>query len=1002
MTKLYLFVRRYVAVLLVFGTLVSFAQDRTVTGKVTSADDGSGIPGVNILEKGSTNGTVSDSDGNYRISVGGSATLVFSFVGYTTQEVTVGSQSTVNVSLLSDVTALSEVVVVGYGSIEKKDVTGAMVSLKSGDFNPGIISSPEQLIQGKAAGVQITSASGEPGAGVNIRIRGTSSVRSGNNPLFVVDGIPLSGDDTTPQGSNQGLGTSAARNPLNFLNPNDIESIDILKDASATAIYGSRGANGVVIITTKGGKVGKPTLDYTYELSTSKISKKYDLLSPTEFVAAYEDFNGAAAAATIDKGSETDWQDAVTRTGITQNHNLSYGANEKGGDYRLSIGYMNQEGIIKNSDLTRFSTRFNGTKKFIDDKLTIGTMISVATTKDGNVPITQNSGFEGDLWGNALKANPTAPIYDASGPGGFYQPSNVEPNPVALIELSKSYTNTMRALGSISAEIQLFKDLKFKTVYGYDASFSTRKSAFSRDLNATGIYNIGRLFLNEIQVENNLWENYFTYDKKLDNSVLNFLAGYSYQSFSRAGSDFALANFRTSDLDIMINNLASANQQPNGGKGGAVGQNSYKTVDELQSFYGRVNYSIADKYIITATVRADGSTKFGPGNQYGVFPSGAIKWRVAEEGFVPDAFSELNVRAGYGITGNQEIPHNLYQQRQRYSGWNLDNDFNINGGGLTTVAFPNPDLKWESTSQFNIGIDYGILDNKIRGTIDYYYKNTNDLLIQVQSAQPALTPFVWKNLDADVINSGLEISIEADAMQRGDFKWTINGNIAFNKNEVQNFGGLINTGQINGQGLTGAFAQRIAQGQPLYAFFLREFGGFDESGITIYPNGDVQQFLGKSPLPTTTMGLTNTFRYKNFDLNVFFSGQYGHYIYSNTANAFFTAGSLANGRNVTKDVVGNGEGSLNAPDVSTRFLEKGNFTRLQNLTLGYNVKTNSNIISSLRLYVNGNNLFVITDYSGQDPEVNINKSIDGIPSAGIDYTAYPRARTWTFGVRAAF
>jgi iron complex outermembrane receptor protein len=1002
MTKLYLFVRRYVAVLLVFGTLVSFAQDRVVTGKVTSADDGSGVPGVNILEKGTANGTVSDAGGNFRINVGSGATLVFSFVGYQSQEVAVGSQSVINVALASDVTALSEVVVVGYGSVEKKDATGAMVSLKSENFNPGVISSPEQLIQGKAAGVQITSASGEPGAGVNIRIRGTSSVRNGNNPLFVVDGVPLAGDDISPQGSNQGLGTSAARNPLNFLNPNDIASIDILKDASATAIYGSRGANGVVLITTKGGKLGKPTLDYTFEISSSKISKKYDLLSPSEFVSAYADFNGTAAAATIDKGSETDWQDAVTRTGITQNHNISYGANDAGGDYRLSIGYMDQEGIVKKSDLKRFSTRFNGNKKFMNDKLNIGTMISVASTEDGNVPITQNSGFEGDLWGNALKANPTAPIYDSKGPGGFYQPSNVEPNPVALIELSKSYTNTIRALGSISAEYKIFKDLSFKTVYGYDASFSTRKSAFSRDLNATGIYNIGRLFLNEIQVQNNLWENYFTYDRKFDNISLNALLGYSYQSFSRGGSDMAFANFRTSDLDIMINNLASANQTPSGGQGGAIGVNSFQTNDELQSYYGRVNLGFADKYLFTATVRADGSTKFGPGNQYGVFPSAAIKWRVAEESFAPDLFSDLNVRVGYGITGNQEIPHNLYQERQRYGNWNLDNNKNITGGGLTTVAFPNPDLKWESTAQFNIGVDFGFFDNKIRGSLDYYNKDTQDLLIQVVSAQPAVTPFVWKNLDANVINSGLEISIEADAISRGDFKWTINGNVAFNNNEVKNFGGLINTGAINGQGLTGAFAQRIAQGQSLYAWFLRDFAGYDENGITVYNGGDFQQFFGKSPLPTTNMGLTNTFRYKNWDLNIFLSGQYGHWIYSNTANAFFTAGSLANGRNVTKDVVGNGEGKLNAPDVSTRFLEKGNFTRLQNLTLGYNVKTNSTIISSLRLYLNGNNLFVITDYSGQDPEVNINKSIDGIPSAGIDYTAYPRARTWTFGVKAAF
>ena len=1002
MIRLYLSIRRYTFLLLLLASSVAMAQERVVSGKVTSSDDGSGIPGANIQIKGTSSGTVTDADGNFKVNAANNATLVFSFVGYVTQEVVVGAQSTIAVSLQSDITSLSEVVVVGYGSVEKKDATGATVSLKPENFNEGVIVSPEQLIQGRAAGVQITSSSGEPGAGVNIRIRGTSSVRSGNNPLFVVDGIPLAGDDVSPSGSNQGLGTSAARNPLNFLNPNDIASIDVLKDASATAIYGSRGANGVVIITTKGGKSGKSALDYSYDFSVSKISKKYDLLSPTEFVEAYKTFNGAVAAAAINKGSQTDWQDEVTRTAITHQHNMAYGGSDKGGDYRFSVGYLDQEGIVKKSDLSRLTTRFNGTKKFIDDKLIIGTMISLAQTRDGNVPITQNSGFEGDLWGNALKANPTAPIYLSTGPGGFFQPSNVEPNPVALLELSKSYTNTLRGLGNVSAELKILKNLSFKTVYGFDRSFSSRKSAFSKDLNATGIFGIGRLFVNDIQVNNQLWENYFTYDQKFNKIRLNALAGYSYQSFSNSGSNFAFANFRTTNLDVMINNFASADQSPSGSKGGVVGQNSYFTKDELQSFYGRVNLGISDKYLFTATVRADGSTKFGPGNQYGIFPSAAFKWRMADESFVPDVLSDLNYRLGYGITGNQEIPHNLYQQRQRYGDWNLDNNSNIGGGGLGDVAFPNPDLKWESTSQFNTGLDFGIIDNRIRGSVDYYYKNTQDLLIQVQSAQPAVTPFVWKNLDANVINRGVEITVEADIISNSAFKWTLNTNVAFNKNLVKNFAGLINTGAINGQGLSGAFAQRIAQDQALFAWFLREFNGYDANGITQYVEGDFQKFLGKSPLPTTNLGITNTLRYKKFDLNIFFTGQFGHYIYSNTANAFFTAGSLANGRNVTKDVVGNGEGKLNAPDVSTRFLESGSFLRLQNLTLGYNVKTNSKIISSLRLFMTGQNLLVITKYSGQDPEVNTNKAIDGVPSAGIDYTAYPRARTFTFGLKAAF
>jgi iron complex outermembrane receptor protein len=375
---------------------------------------------------------------------------------------------------------------------------------------------------------------------------------------------------------------------------------------------------------------------------------------------------------------------------------------------------------------------------------------------------------------------------------------------------------------------------------------------------------------------------------------------------------------------------------------------------------------------------------------------------MGDETFVPELFSNLDLRVGYGRTGNQEIPHNLYDARTRYSDWGMDNDKNITGGGVNNVSFPNPDLKWESTAQFNAGIDYGFFDNRVRGSIDYYNKNTSDLLIQVFSAQPAVQPFVWKNLDANVINKGLEISLEGDVVASNDFKWTVIGNVSFNKNVVKNFNGKINTGGINGQGLSGAYAQRIQNGLPLFAWWVRDFYGYDENGNTKSgPGSDVQSYHGTS-IPKANAGLTNNFKYKAFDLSIFFSGQFGHKVYNNTANAFFTAGSLANGRNVTKNVPGSGEGKLNAPDVSTRFLENGSFVRLQNVTLGYNVNTKNTFVTSLRVFVTGQNLFVITDYSGQDPEVNTNKSLDGVPSLGIDYTSYPRARTFTFGLNASF
>jgi len=976
-----------------------FQGDITVKGKVLSAEDNTGLPGVNVIIKGTTNGTVTDINGDYSIEVPSENTvLVFSSVGFIQEERTVGTNTVINVTLNVDIKELSEIVVIGYGQVESKDATGAVTSIKEEDFNKGVISSPEQLIQGRTAGVQITSSSGEPGAGINVRIRGTSSVRSNNNPLFVVDGVPLSGDDVSGGVSDVGFGRTAPKNPLNFLNPNDIASIDILKDASATAIYGSRGANGVVIITTKSGKSGKDVLNYSYNFGVSNITKKYDLLEPNVYLDAYETFNGAAARDALDGGAETDWQDVIFRTAYTNSHNLSYGGGSEDSNFRFSLGYMDQEGIIENSGLTRYTARFNGSKSFIDDRLTISTQVTISDTKDDNVPITDNSGFEGDLLGAALKANPTLPIRDSN--GDFIQLSNSEPNPAAMLALSKDFTNTLRALGNISAELKIINDLTFKTVIGIDRSMSNRTAAFSRDLNAaTGILDKGRLFINDISIKNTLWENYFTYDKTFDNVKLNAVLGYSYQKFERSIRDSETTNFRTNDLDLMINNWASADMSLGNT---IVGRNSSATIDELQSYFGRINLSYASKYLLTLTLRADGSTKFGSGNKYGYFPSAAIKWRLAEEGFLPDLFSDLSLRAGYGLTGNQEIPHNLYQERQRYRDWDIASGGNIDGGGLETVAFANPNLKWESTSQLSVGLEYGFVNNRIRGSVDYYYKNTNDLLIQITSAQPAVQPFVWTNLDADVINQGIELFVEADILT-GDFSWNINANYAYNKNEVKNYSGLINTGEINGQGLTGAFAQRIAEGQPLFAFFLRKFAGFDNEGISVYEDGDFQQFVDASPIPTSTAGLTNNFYYKNFDLSFFFTGQFGHYVYSNTANAYFTAGALANGRNVTKDVVGNGESNLNAPDVSTRFLEKGDFVRLQNVSLGYTIDTeNINAISRLRLYVTGQNLLVFTSYSGQDPEVNVNKSLNNVPSLGIDYTPYPRSRTIVFGVDISF
>ena len=1009
------------------------AQTRTVTGTVTGGDDGLGIPRVNVTVKGTTRGVPTDLNGKYSIEVASNETLVFSFVGYTSQEILVGTQTTIDVVLQPDFAELGEVIVIGYGQVEAKDATGAVASVKAKDFNGGVITSPEQLIQGKTAGVQITSASGEPGAGVNIRIRGTSSVRNGNNPLFVVDGIPLSGGDVSPGGLDLGSGTSSARNPLNFINPDDIASMDILKDASATAIYGSRGANGVVIITTKSGKGTEGRVDYSGSMSVSQATNTYELLGREEFLGNLERFGSDPTA--LDFGASTNWQDLVLRTAIAHKHDLAYSNSYDNGSYRASISYNNQEGIVETSTFERISGRLNINHSFLNDKLQLNGQLTVSRINDQAAPLSETAGFRGDVLGMAYSANPTLPGFADSQIAGI-------PNPLAMLKYINDNTETDRSLINLSADYDFTDNLNFRVNVGFDNSSSSRGQAYSGALNAGqgGVFGNGRAGYVELENSSRLLEAFFNYEEEIGQGVFSAVAGYSYQEFNSSGSTVIGWGFGTENGNQMINDLRNSTnlirgnipgqyQQfgfdngqffinqlfPNPGRIDlaerpttsvtSVAENTFDNTDELQSFFGRVNYTLKDKYLFTATLRADGSTRFGGNNKYGYFPSAAFAWRLSDEDFIPESFSNLKLRLGYGVTGNQEIPHNLHQERQRFSDITINDGGEVVPGTIENVAFDNDDLKWEQTTQWNAGLDFGFLEGRLSGTIDLYRKNTTDLLIQVESAQPAPQPFTWFNIDAEVINQGVELSLNYLLVDGDDFTWDINTNIAYNDNEIQNYDGEdINTGQIRGQGLTGAFAQRISNGQPLYAYYLREFVGYDQSGNSLYGRGDDQNFLdGKSPLPIYNFGLSTNLTYKNFDLAIFLNGQFGHYLYNNSANAFFTAGSYKNGRNVTRETIFTGEGALNNPDVSTRFLEKGDFLRLQSLTFGYNVDiVSDSFLNSLRIYVNAQNLFVITDYTGLDPEANTNAGIDGVPSLGVDFTSFPRPRTFTIGLNASF
>jgi len=1019
----------FVSFALFTGALFSQTVNGTVTG-----DDGP-LPGTNVIVKGTSNGVSTDFDGNYTIEgVAADAILEFSSLGFTSQEIAVNGQTTINVTLLADAEALDEVIIIGYGTTTVQDATGSVASVSSKDFNGGAIASAEQLIQGKVAGVQTVQTSGEPGAGISIRIRGTTSVTSNNDPLYVVDGVPLTGASTSAGGTDIGFGSSVASNPLGFLNPNDIESMSVLKDASATAIYGSRGANGVVIITTKSGKGRQGgVFEFTSNLSYSTPANTYDLLGPEEFLDAVELYGGERADA--DFGESTDWQDYVTRNSFSHDESLAYSYNHSSGSVRATFGYQDLQGVLENSGLQRISGRINAYQRFFDDRLKLSFQGTYSTVDEEQPALSGSAGFKGDLLGASYSANPTW----GTDPDADF---GTQLSPATMLAYTQSHTETDRFLMNFTAGYAFLPELVGKVTFGYDRSNSTRASASSplgRNL-GNSVFGNGRGAINDIENTSELLEITLTWDKDWDNSNLNLLGGFSYQNFQRNGRNAQGFGYSTNDMDQMAsdleNDLSAAEARFSGQyqQYGISANNNfvnylypdfastsvsgfpdrnveslyadfYDNTDELQSFFTRANYTLNNKYLFTATVRIDGSSRFGGDNKYGVFPSAAFAWKMNEESFIGDKISTLKPRLSWGITGNQDgLGYGNFIRRERWAGPGIGDGGEVNTPGSDVVAFANPDLKWEQTTSYGFGIDFGMNNNRLTMSADVYRKETTDLLLSVEAAQPSPQPFFFKNLDGVVLNEGIEFTINYDFIQDGDWTWNAGFNISYNNNELQGFPGQINAGTIRGQGLSGAYAQILAEDQPLFSYFLREFEGFDENG---QPIGDNQTFVGKSALPTTNAGLNTTVTYKNWDLNLFFTGQWGHYLYNNTANAFFTAGTIAGQRNVTRDVIGNGESGSAEAAVSTRFLESGDFIRFQNATLGYNFSlSESSAIDRLRLSLTGQNLFVFTDYSGLDPELDTQPGggdlLNGIPTAGIDYTSYPRPRVVTLGINLSF
>jgi TonB-dependent starch-binding outer membrane protein SusC len=971
--------------LLLVMSFTAAAQNRQVTGKVTD-NTGKGVPGISVTVKGSGSGAQTGADGSFRINVGANAsTLVFSGVGFETEEVSISGKDDVQVSLKSSANTIGEVVVIGYGTARKKDLTGAVASVKAKDFNKGVITAPDQLIQGKVAGVQIINNSGQPGGESTIRIRGNSSVRAGNSPLFVIDGVLLDGRSARPGYTGPDLGNTPNANPLNFINPNDIASMEILKDASATAIYGSRGANGVVIVTTKRGQSGAPKIDFSASYGTSKIRKKFDYLTGDEYRAALTSYGLSSG----NFGSSVDALDAILRNGSVQNYNIAAGGGNENARFRLSLGYLDQKGIIKKTGLKKYNVNFNSSFKFLESKK-LGLDINMIATQTGEqiAPVSNNAGFKGSLVGMALQWNPTKPLYKPNGQLDIATGGS-EINPIGMSEAYNDRADITTVLATIAPSYKITNDLEYKMQLSINYGTSTRKAEIRNWINLEGIQapaggKGGAAFLGTGELITRQITHTLNYTKKF-NKDLNFgaLVGYEYIKTNNKGGGQDGRGFEDFPGVAYYDFLAFSAQ-------GTRSIYSYNDpTAELQSFFGRANVNFKNKYLLTATMRADGSSKFGANNRYGYFPSFSAAWNITNENFFHvNGVDELKLRAGWGQTGNQEFPAGSAQTRYVASG----------PGGLGQESFANPDLKWQTDQQVNAGLDFSILKGRVFGSVDYFNKKTKDLIINEVAGIPSPGTRIWKNIAGEVVNSGVELTLNSTLVRKENLSWTLGVFATFQKNEVSGLNGPLSTGGINGQGLSGAFVQRIANGQPINVFYVRNFQGIGADGQAIMENDGASFIYAGNPNPKTLLGISTSVGYKKLNLEINMNGAFGHQLYNNTLNAVLPINNLGS-RNIAKSLLSlSPKEALSSPiTTSSRYLEKGDYMRLANATLSYNFGNVGKAFKNVNVFVTGQNLFVITKFTGFDPEVNTDKNIDGVPSLGIEYTPYPTARTFTLG-----
>lgn len=981
-----------------------------VSGKITD-ENGQPLPGANILEKGTTNGTTSDVDGNFSLSVmGESSVLIFSFIGYTTQEVPVGGQTTFSIQLEPDFRTLSEVVVVGYGTVKKSDLTGAVSSVKGDELTAYPAIDAVQSLQGRAAGVNITANNGAPGSTMKIRIRGGTSINASSDPIFVVDGF-----------------VGGALPPSE-----DIESIEVLKDASATAIYGSRGANGVIMVTTKKGKPGKTQINFNTSYSSQTEINRLDLLNADQFT----DYITEARPGFQSAGFNTDWQDLIFRTGAIQNYQLSFAGGTDNVNYYLSGAYFDQKGVIINSDYDRFSLTSNINVK-ASDKLNIGLNLFARRNTSNGVRTQEGSGgLTPGVVASAFKFEPDQGIYKPDGTYTTARLNDPHDNPYAVASELQNESISDRFQANVFGEYAILKDLKFRTSFG--ATTNNRRAGSYSPTTLTEGRNVGgwgtidgqksTLFLNE---------NYLTYNKTFsESSNLTAMVGYSFQTSSTENWGSEAQNFLSDAFSFW--NLG----------GSSLWQAPYSNLTEWQisSYYGRVNYSIMDRYTFTLNARYDGSSNFSKNNKWAFFPSGAFAWNMKNENFMSgiDAISFWKWRVSYGITGNQAI--GPYQTLARFSPvFTVIDGSTVNAVRPTAVS--NPDLTWETTTQLNIGADIGLLNDRISLTAEYYRMVTSDLLFAVQLPQYSGYTSQLKNI-GEVENKGVELTLSTRNIDRG-LKWNMDINFSANRNQVLSLpaGNEIQYGSGPGHLVGLGNTQILREGSPVGSFYGWIYDGVYQEGDDFVPGGGFEQVAGGekfrdingrdadgnltgqpdgtlnandmaiigNPHPDFIWGWNNEVKFKNFDLNIFFQGSQGNDILSYTLMELNLLSGINNATtealrrwtptNTNTDVPKASVGRTRR--VSTRWIYDGSFVRLKNLSLGYTLPaslTQRLNINKFRLYVSAQNILTFTDYEGYDPEVNYRSenATDSNRNLGLDYGSYPNAKSYTVGLNIGF